>query len=109
MKIEQQIFRDQLAATLVVEISSLYGDPENVVERAFTLADLTIERITKDLLALKEADKQQSVDEALVKAEQRAAEARDFEERRKGGGVNVIETDDLHDVLAALRSIIGRN
>lgn len=122
MKIEQQMFRDQLAVELVKLLANgvMEYPATSVVNTSFMIADLTVERITKDLLALHEADKQQGVEEALIKAEElaahqrveaqaQAASAREFEERRKGGGINVVETDDLSDVLAVLRSIMGRN
>ena len=120
MKIEQQMFRDQLAVELVKLLANnVTGfDTNDIVHSSFELADLTVERITKDLLAAQEVDKQQSVEEALIKAEQKAEamakmreaeqEAANFEERRKGGGINVIETDDLREVLDILRSVMGR-
>jgi len=104
MKIEQQLVRDQLAVELVKEIGCFHGDPAVAVDRAFAIADLTVKRMADDLQKLIDEDEKRAVEDALVKAELQAAEARDFEERRKGGGINVIETDDVREVLALLRA-----
>lgn len=128
MKIEQQLVRDQLAVELIKGLIACEYTAFDVVDHAFTVADLTVKRMADDLQKLIDKDEKQAVEDALVKAElqaysqhaeaeamaaaktrshNKAVEEAVLEERRKGGGINVIETDDLRELLALFRRMHG--